>query len=82
MEMMTKMLFYSDFIAVSHYEATTRLSPSLLSHVISTAQDNVTMMVMMMKRWGWGGGGRREEEEMGEEEEEEEDENDLLTQTH
>ena len=48
--MMTKMLFYSDFIAVSHYEATTRLSPSLLSHVISTAQDNVTMMVMMMKR--------------------------------
>ena len=49
MVMITKMLFYSDFIAVSHYEATTRLSPSLLSHVISTAQDNVTMMVMMMK---------------------------------
>ena len=25
--MMTKMLFYSDFIAVSHYEATTRSRP-------------------------------------------------------
>ena len=50
MMVMTKMMFYSDFIAVSHYEATTRLSPSLLSHVISTAQDNVTIMVMMIKR--------------------------------